>query len=195
VIILKKARHTQSQLGNGFLGKGRNTADLVECDVAQVADLLDLGSSQTERANVPQSQMVVRAVSLKLVSLSKTQQGLGECLRVLNHLRRVFFELGRSSLLESNSDGGNRLVVKKQMSVNYPLHDVRRRAYMIVRAALRSREDSVVDTLLEFWFFIFAEENQTSTRAAQSLVTVGQTQLASVKCTASTITKKKHITL
>ena len=95
--------------------RGRGVTDdgvLVERDAGQVADLLDLGAGQPERAQVPQVEMVVRAVGLELVAL--LDEGVGDGARVVDDGDGVLLELGLGRLLERDGDAGDGL--RRQLS-------------------------------------------------------------------------------
>jgi hypothetical protein len=72
-----------------------------------VTDLLDLGSGQTQRTQVPEDQVVVSSVGLELVFV--TRQDLGDSSRVGNDLLGVSLESGVSGLLEGDSNTSNGL--------------------------------------------------------------------------------------
>ena len=72
-----------------------------------VTDLLDLGSGQTQRTQVPEDQVVVGTISLELVFVAG--QDLGDGSSVGNDLLSVCLEGGVGSLLECNGDTGNGL--------------------------------------------------------------------------------------
>lgn len=69
--------------------------------------LLDLGAGEAERSEVPQDEVVVRALGLELVVA--LEQLRGDRLGVLDNLSRVLAEGGGGSLLERNSDTGDGL--------------------------------------------------------------------------------------
>ena len=75
--------------------------------MSQITDLLDLAASQLERAQIPEVQVVVRAVGLELVvvldELGRDRSRVGD------DLRGVLFELGLSGLLERDGNAGDRL--------------------------------------------------------------------------------------
>lgn len=81
--------------------------DLVEGDVAQVADLLDLATGQLERAQVPKVKVVVGAVGLELVSV--LDKNFTESPRVGNDLSCVGLESGVAGLLEGDGNTGDGL--------------------------------------------------------------------------------------
>mmetsp|Transcript_3675 Transcript_3675/g.11435 ORF Transcript_3675/g.11435 Transcript_3675/m.11435 type:complete len:539 (-) Transcript_3675:171-1787(-) len=99
---------------------------LVERDVRLVEERLHLGARQAERAQVPQHEVVVRAVRRELVAL--VGERLGEVLAVSHDLLRVRFELGLGGLRERGGERGD---------------------LVVVRAALQRREHRHVDRLLE----------------------------------------------
>lgn len=80
---------------------------LVEGDMSEIANLLNLGSGQAERSEIPQDEMVIRSRSLQLVVVR--EQDFGDRLGVGEDLGRVVSECLRVDLLESNGDGGDGL--------------------------------------------------------------------------------------
>lgn len=145
-------------------GDGRDvTADrvLVEGDRGHVADTLDLGTGQLVGAEIPEDQVVVRAIGDDLVSLLEQSGGKG--LGVGNDLLGVQLELGAGSLLEGDGNTGNSVVVG---------------------TSLDGGEDSLVDTaleiltLLDLGILVLAEEDQTGTGATEGLVGGGGDNIA-----------------
>lgn len=82
---------------------------LVNGDVSEIADLLNLGSSETQRPEVPKDEVVVGATGLELVVRSVLEDRRGKGLGVLDDLGSVGLELWRGSLLERDGDTGDGL--------------------------------------------------------------------------------------
>ncbi len=80
---------------------------LVDGDMTLVTNLLNLASSQTQRPQIPQDQMILGPIGLKLVFVR--EENLGDGLRVLDDLFGVGLEGGIGSLLKSDGDTGNGL--------------------------------------------------------------------------------------
>ena len=121
----------------------------VDGDTHEIADLLNLGTSQTERAEIPKDKVVISATSLELVAVSNELRSEGP--GIGNDLLGVLAERGLSSLEEGGSDTGNGVVV---------------------RATLARRKDGLVNALLQILGLIgvLAEEDKTGTRATEGLV-------------------------
>lgn len=132
--------------GNLSRGVSRNGV-LVDGDVAFVANLFNLGSGQTQRSQVPKDQVVIGSIGLELVVVAG--QDLGEGSGVGNDLLGVSLERGVGGLLESNGDTGNGVVVG---------------------TSLASRENGLVDPLLEVGFLVLSEEDHTGSGTTQGLV-------------------------
>lgn len=94
--------------------------------------------------------MVVGALSLQLVSV--TNEDLGEGASVQNDLLGILLPCWRGDLKERGGNGSDGVVV---------------------RTTLASREDGIVDSLLEVLgvLDILAEEDEASSRATESFVT------------------------
>jgi hypothetical protein len=80
---------------------------LVEGDVSGVTDLLDLGTGQTKRAEIPEDQVVLCTVGLQLVTV--LEEDLGHGIGVGADLLGVGLEGRVGSLLEGDGDTGNGL--------------------------------------------------------------------------------------
>lgn len=120
---------------------------LVHGDVSLVTNLLNLGTGKTERSEIPQDQVVVSSIGLELVVVR--EQNLGHSSGVGNNLLSVSLESRVSSLLEGNSDTGDRVVVG---------------------STLASREDGLVDSLFNIGLLVLSEEDQTSSGSSERLV-------------------------
>ena len=75
--------------------------------MGQVADLLDLGTSEAKRTEIPEDNVVVGSLGLELVIV--LHEGGGELARVGNDSGSVLLEGRGVDLLESNGNGGNGL--------------------------------------------------------------------------------------
>lgn len=79
--LLHRARGEGVHADAHATGHGRRLVALdrvlVECDVCEVADLLDLGTGEAERAEVPEDEVVVGATSLELVRVRVEDLGDG----------------------------------------------------------------------------------------------------------------------
>ena len=75
---------------------------LVEGDVSEIADLLNLGSGQSERSEIPEDEMVVGSGSLKLVVVR--EEDLGDSFGVGEDLGGIGSESGSVDLLEGDSN-------------------------------------------------------------------------------------------
>jgi hypothetical protein len=92
--------------------------------VRKITDLLNLGTGEAKRAEVPENKVVVGTVSLELVALRGELGSDGPA--VGDDLGGVLLEGGGSDLLERDGDTGDGVVV---------------------RSTLASGEDGVVDAL------------------------------------------------
>jgi len=77
--------------------------------VSEITDLLDLGSSESERSEIPKNEMVVGSTGLELVVRTVGEDGSSESSSVGDDLSSVSLELGGSNLLEGDGDGGDGL--------------------------------------------------------------------------------------
>jgi hypothetical protein len=82
---------------------------LVEGNVSGVTDLLNLGSGETKRSEIPEDQVVLGTVGLELVAV--LEEDLGHGVGVGSDLLGVGLERGVGSLLEGDSNTGNGLLV------------------------------------------------------------------------------------
>jgi hypothetical protein len=76
-----------------------------------LAHLLDLGTGETKRSEIPEDKVVLGTGSAKLVVV--LHELGGDSLGVLDDLGSIFLEGGGSSLLESDGDTSNSLESKK----------------------------------------------------------------------------------
>lgn len=153
---------TTGNLGGSVTGDGV----LVDGDVGLVTDLLDLGTSQTQRSQIPKDQMVVGTISLELVVV--TEKNLGDGSGVGNDLLGVSLEGGVGGLLQRDGDTGNGLDKRKDISSELTIHTIG--TDVVVGSTLTSREDGLVDSLLHVRLLVLSEEDQTSPRTSQGLV-------------------------
>lgn len=77
--------------------------------MSEITDLFDLGSSESERSEIPKDEMVVGSTGLELVVRTVGKEGSSESSSVGDDLGSVGLELGGSDLLEGNGDGGDGL--------------------------------------------------------------------------------------
>lgn len=127
---------------------------LVDRDADAFEDNFDLASRETERADVPEDKVVVSATSDEEVA--ELLEGLAEGDGILLDLGDVLSEGGRVGLEEGDSDGGDRV---------------------LVGATLDTREDGVVDLVLEG----LAVEDQASTGSTEGLVRGGRNDVAKLE--------------
>jgi hypothetical protein len=78
--------------------------------VSGVTDLLNLGTGQTERSEIPKNKVVLCSVGLESVTV--LEEDLGHGGSVGSDLLGVGLESGVSSLLEGNGDTGDGLIVR-----------------------------------------------------------------------------------
>lgn len=138
---------------------------LVGRDTNKLEDTLNATAVNAMRLEVGKDKVVIGAAADKAVAETTLAlliaEALGECLRVGENLSLVSMEVRRLGLLQSNCQGGDGVVV---------------------RAALVTRENGVVDRLLQVVQFILfsfwvlsanasAEENKSTARTTQTLVT------------------------
>eukprot|EP00968_Pinguiococcus_pyrenoidosus_P005605 scaffold363_cov255-Pinguiococcus_pyrenoidosus.AAC.15 len=130
---------------------------LVQRDVHLVAELLELGAREALRAQVPEDEVVVRAVGHDAVPQRPelVAHGLG----VLHHLLGVHLVVVGHDLLELGGHAGD---------------------LVLVRASLERGEDRVVDEVLEA-ALVLAEEDHAGARAAEGLVRRGGHDVADVE--------------
>ena len=123
----------------------------VDGDADEIADFLDLGPGQLERAKIPEYEVTVCATRLELIPV--LDELICKRLRVFNHLLCVGLPVRLHRLQQRGRDAGNGV---------------------IMGATLASREHSVVHAFLEVFisFAILAEKDETSTRAAERLVSM-----------------------
>ena len=79
----------------------------VDSNANDIADLLDLAASETSRAQIPEDEMVVRAICLELVPV--LHELFCHRLGVCDHLPGIGLPGRRASLLESGGDTCDRL--------------------------------------------------------------------------------------
>ena len=120
---------------------------LVERNVHKVTKLFDLRTGEANWTQVPEHEMVVRALGLEAVAVR--HELLGNSLRVSTHLLGVLLERRVGGLLEGHGNAGNSVVVG---------------------ATLACRENSSVYARLQISLAVLAEENEAGTRATQRLV-------------------------
>jgi len=96
----------------------------------------------------------------------------GDGLSVLDDLGSVLLEFGSGSLLESDGDTGDGLHSIRESELSIRLQSEGLRTDVVVRSTLASREDGIVDTLLNVGLLVLAEEDETSTGTTKSLVAV-----------------------
>lgn len=95
-----------------------------------------------------------------------------------NDLSSVVAECLRADLLQGDCDTGDSLRVARvsqNESSRHGLGTIASRdptTHVVVRSTLASREDGIVDTLLDVGFFGLLVEDQTGARSTESLVTV-----------------------
>lgn len=80
---------------------------LVQGDVSGVTDLLDLGSGQTDRSEIPEDQVVLSSVGLELVAV--LEENLGHGIGIGSDLLGVGLERWVGGLLEGDGDTGDGL--------------------------------------------------------------------------------------
>lgn len=124
-----------------------NDGILVQGNVAQVGQALELGASQGQRSQVPKDQVVLGTIGLELVA--EFMEFLASGLRVGNDLAGVLLEGWVGGLLEGDGNTSNGVVV---------------------RTTLASREDGSVNLGLNFRLLVLSEEDDTSSRTSQRLV-------------------------
>jgi hypothetical protein len=139
---------------------------LVERNVRQITDLLDLRAGQTERAEVPEDEVVVRAIGLKLVALGGELGSDGPA--VGDDLGSVLLESGGSDLLEGDGDTGDGVVVGSTLAsgedgVVDALRD-------IVRQRGRKKRKGETMNLLDVGLLGLVEEDKTGTGTTKGLV-------------------------
>ena len=93
----------------GERGLVAGDAVTVQGDVRGLADLLDLASGEFVRADVPEEQMVVGAISHELVS--ELHHGRAKSLGVLDNALGIVQELRSSDLLGLHGETGDLMVV------------------------------------------------------------------------------------
>lgn len=81
---------------------------LVQGDVGGITDLLDLGSGQTDRSEIPEDQVVLSSIGLELVAVLEEDLGHGIC--VGSDLLGVGLKRWVGGLLEGDGDTGDGLV-------------------------------------------------------------------------------------
>ena len=113
----------------------------------KVTKLFDLRTGEANWTQVPEHEMVVRALGLEAVAVR--HELLGNSLRVSTHLLGVLLERRVGGLLEGHGNAGNSVVVG---------------------ATLACRENSSVYAGLQISLAVLAEENEAGTRATQRLV-------------------------
>lgn len=131
-------------------GKPVNEAKrTVNGDAHEVADLLDLATSEANGAKIPEDEVVVSAAGLELVAVGN--EGSSESPSVGDDLLGVLLPLGGCNLLQSSSNSSNGVVVG---------------------TTLACREDGIVNPLFEILgvLEILPEEDETGTGATQGLV-------------------------
>mmetsp|Transcript_53782 Transcript_53782/g.120641 ORF Transcript_53782/g.120641 Transcript_53782/m.120641 type:complete len:331 (+) Transcript_53782:191-1183(+) len=138
----------------------------VEGDVHLLEHLLHLATSQPQRSQIPQHQVVLSTLRRKFVALA--DQELRKCGGVSLDLLGVRLELG----------GGDLLELRRQTS-----------DLVVVRTTLQRREDSLVDCLLVaihgraglVGLGTPPEEDHPRARATQRLVRRGRDNIAEIK--------------
>lgn len=80
----------------------------VDRNADEIAYLLDLAAREACRAEIPEHQMIVGTVSLKLVAVR--DEIFGKCLRVEDDLLRICLPRGIARLLQRGSDACNGLI-------------------------------------------------------------------------------------
>jgi hypothetical protein len=132
---------------------GGITADgvLIDGDTDVVADLFCFRASKADRAQVPEDEVVVSALSLKTITLLVEPGSQYTC--VGHDLLGVRFPAGLGDLKEGGRDGGDGV---------------------IVGTTLAGRENSVVDTLLEVLgaLNVLAEEDESGAGSTEGLVAI-----------------------
>jgi len=81
----------------------------VDSDAHEVADLLDLATSQADRTQIPQNQVVVCAASLQPVSMLDERRS--KRTRVGDYLLSISLEFRLRDLQKGGGDGGNSLIM------------------------------------------------------------------------------------
>mmetsp|Transcript_41191 Transcript_41191/g.106299 ORF Transcript_41191/g.106299 Transcript_41191/m.106299 type:complete len:371 (+) Transcript_41191:231-1343(+) len=128
----------------------------IQSDGAEIADLLELGAREAVRPQVPEHQVVVRAVARELVALGL--QGLAQGVGVGHDVLGVLLELRAGDLQELSRQAAD---------------------LVVVRAALQAGEDRHVDALLDVGDLLgVLEEDHACTRATQRLVRGGRDHVA-----------------
>mmetsp|Transcript_9681 Transcript_9681/g.25762 ORF Transcript_9681/g.25762 Transcript_9681/m.25762 type:complete len:336 (-) Transcript_9681:1487-2494(-) len=128
----------------------------IQSDGAEIADLLEFGAREAVRPQVPEHQVVVRAVARELVALGL--QGLGQGVGVGHDVLGVLLELRAGHLQELSRQAAD---------------------LVVVRAALQAGEDRHVDALLDVGDLLgVLEEDHACTRATQRLVRGGRDHVA-----------------
>lgn len=143
----------------------------VDGDADLIAQLLQFGACQTEGAQVPQDQMVVRTTSLELVAVPN--ELLAKRTSVGDNLLRVRLESGRARLEKRSRNCCNGLYRKARVKSCKICQVWKRKvAYVVVGTTLAGGEDGLVDALLEVLGLgkVLAEEDETSARSTERLV-------------------------
>ena len=65
--------------------RGEMTRRTINSDTREVADLLNLGASELERAKVPEDKMVVRSARLELVPMFRVSKNIPKSLNTRTH--------------------------------------------------------------------------------------------------------------
>ena len=122
--------------------------------------------------------MVVSSASLELVAVGN--KSIGESPRVSNDLLSVGLPRGIGSLLQSGGNGGDGLS-KDMRNMDNTLFE--QKSYVVVRTTLAGREDGFIHALLEVLSVleILPEEDETSSRATEGLVTARVVRLGLVE--------------
>lgn len=142
----------------------------VDGDAQEVADLLNLAARQAEGSEIPENEVVVGAVGLKLVAMANELISQSPCIG--NDLLGILLPGRICNLLEGGGNGGDGLLVHQVSTAR--LSSLADDTHVVVGSTLAGREDGLVNTLLEVLciFEIPSEEDQASPRTTESLVPI-----------------------
>jgi hypothetical protein len=111
----------------------------VDRDSEQVAKFFKLATGQLQRTKIPQHEVIVSSIRLKLVA--KRNQFFGQGTSVGDHLLGVGLPGGLAGLEQSGSDAGDSLG-RKVLSDN--CFTERKKTDVVVGAALACREHGII---------------------------------------------------